>query len=70
MQKVNVIVVSEFGRRVLENANSGTDHGYGNVMIAIGGSVNGGTVYGSLAGLAGSALYEAPTWQSPPTIAA
>jgi uncharacterized protein (DUF1501 family) len=58
MQRVSVIVVSEFGRRVLENANSGTDHGYGNVMIALGGAVNGGTVYGSFAGLAGSALYE------------
>ena len=37
MQHVNVIVVSEFGRRVLENADSGTDHGYGNVMLALGG---------------------------------
>src|SRR5690606_35861072 len=42
MQRVSVIVLSEFGRRVLENQDGGTDHGYGNVMLALGGSVNGG----------------------------
>jgi uncharacterized protein (DUF1501 family) len=58
MQHVNVIVVSEFGRRVLENADSGTDHGYGNVMLALGGAVNGGTVYGNLPGLDNQSLYQ------------
>jgi uncharacterized protein (DUF1501 family) len=58
MQHVNVIVVSEFGRRVLENADSGTDHGYGNVMMALGGSVNGGAVYGNFPGLDGASLYQ------------
>ena len=58
MQHVNVIVVSEFGRRVLENADSGTDHGYGNVMLAMGGSVNGGQVYGNFLGLDGAHLYQ------------
>lgn len=58
MQRVSVIVVSEFGRRVLENSDSGTDHGYGNVMLALGGSVNGGTVYGNYPGLAGDQLYQ------------
>src|SRR6185312_17192229 len=58
MQHVNVIVVSEFGRRVQENSDGGTDHGYGNVMLALGGSVNGGQVYGSFAGLANGQLYE------------
>lgn len=58
MNHVSVIVVSEFGRRVQENSNSGTDHGYGNVMLALGGAVNGGHVYGSFAGLASGLLYE------------
>jgi uncharacterized protein (DUF1501 family) len=58
MQHVNVIVVSEFGRRVLENADSGTDHGYGNVMLAMGASVNGGQVYGNFLGLDGAHLYQ------------
>jgi len=58
MQHVSVIVVSEFGRRVLENADSGTDQGYGNVMLAMGASVNGGQVYGNFLGLDGAHLYQ------------
>lgn len=58
MQHVNVIVVSEFGRRVQENSDGGTDHGYGNVITVLGGAVNGGTVYGNFQGLANGALYE------------
>ncbi len=58
MQRVSVIVVSEFGRRVQENENGGTDHGYGNVMLALGGSVNGGRIYGAFPGLAGNQLYQ------------
>ena len=58
MQHVSVIVVSEFGRRVQENSDGGTDHGYGNVISVLGGAVNGGHVYGSYAGLANDQLYE------------
>lgn len=58
MQKTSVIVVSEFGRRVVENADGGTDHGYGNVMMALGASVNGGQVYGNFPGLANANLYQ------------
>ncbi|MGA9341185.1 MAG: DUF1501 domain-containing protein [Rhodanobacteraceae bacterium] len=57
-QNVSVIVVSEFGRRVQENSNNGTDHGYGNVMLALGGSVNGGQIYGQFQGLASDELFE------------
>lgn len=40
--RVSVLVYSEFGRRVPENANQGTDHGSANVMFLAGKSVNGG----------------------------
>lgn len=44
MDKLMVIAMSEFGRRVAENASKGTDHGHGNAMIVMGGHVNGGQV--------------------------
>jgi uncharacterized protein (DUF1501 family) len=40
--KVTVVTISEFGRRVKENANYGLDHGHGNVMFLLGAGVNGG----------------------------
>lgn len=40
--KVTVVTLSEFGRRTVENANYGLDHGYGNVMLLLGAGVNGG----------------------------
>ncbi len=43
--KVTLVTISEFGRRVLENGNRGLDHGWGNVMFVAGAGVNGGQVY-------------------------
>jgi uncharacterized protein (DUF1501 family) len=40
--KVTVVTISEFGRRVKENANYGVDHGHGNVMFLLGAGVKGG----------------------------
>jgi len=37
MNNVTVVTMSEFGRRVQENASGGTDHGHGNVMFVMGG---------------------------------
>jgi uncharacterized protein (DUF1501 family) len=51
---VLVLVWSEFGRRVQQNAN-GTDHGTAAPLFLLGGAVNGGT-YGPHANLAESAL--------------
>ncbi|MBC8078066.1 MAG: DUF1501 domain-containing protein [Chloroflexales bacterium] len=50
--KLTVVVVSEFGRRVKANGSAGTDHGHGGVMMVLGGYVNGGKIYGSWPGLA------------------
>ena len=55
---VTIIVQSEFGRRLKENANKGTDHGHGNVMFVLGEHVNGGKVYGQWPGLKTENLYE------------
>ena len=57
-RKLTVVVMSEFGRRLKENANHGTDHGHGNVMFVLGGNVNGGQVYGQWPGLANNQLYQ------------
>ena len=51
--KVTLVALSEFGRRVAENANMGLDHGYGNVMFLAGAGVKGGAYYGTWPGLQG-----------------
>jgi uncharacterized protein (DUF1501 family) len=51
MARTTVIVQSEFGRRVRANANNGTDHGYGNPLLILGGPVNGRRFYGNWPGL-------------------
>lgn len=64
-ERVVCLTMSEFGRTVHENGNRGTDHGHGGVMLAVGGRVNGGKVYGQWAGLEDKNLYEErdlPVW--------
>jgi len=58
MSDVVVLTMSEFGRTVRENGNRGTDHGHANVMLALGGNLRGGKVYGRWPGLAPEVLYE------------
>ena len=41
-RRVTLMVFSEFGRRLAENANQGTDHGSANLMFVAGESVRGG----------------------------
>lgn len=55
---VTVVVMSEFGRRLKENASRGTDHGHGNIMLVLGEHVAGGKVYGDWPGLDNEKLYE------------
>lgn len=49
--RVTLVVMSEFGRRLGVNASNGTDHGHGNVMLVLGGKINGGKLYGQWPGL-------------------
>lgn len=51
MSRVTVVVQSEFGRRVRQNGNGGTDHGYGNPVLVLGGAVNGRRFYGQWPGI-------------------
>lgn len=55
-ERVTMATVSEFGRRVAENGNRGLDHGWGNMMLLMGGGVRGGAYYGSWPGLADGKL--------------
>lgn len=57
-QDTVIVVMSEFGRTFRENGNAGTDHGHGNAMWLMGGSVKGGKVYGDWPGLADDQLYQ------------
>ncbi|OFW40481.1 MAG: hypothetical protein A3J29_05970 [Acidobacteria bacterium RIFCSPLOWO2_12_FULL_67_14b] len=53
-----ILTMSEFGRAVAENGSRGTDHGHGNAMFLIGGSVKGREVYGKWPGLAPADRFE------------
>jgi uncharacterized protein (DUF1501 family) len=46
MNKVMLLVMTEFGRTIHENGAKGTDHGRGSYMLAVGGMLNGGKYYG------------------------
>lgn len=56
--RLSVVVISEFGRRLVQNEAYGTDHGHGSVMFTLGGGVNGGQVYGMWPGLHNDQLYD------------
>ena len=58
LNRTTVVVMSEFGRRMRENADRGTDHGYGNRCIVMGGKVNGGRFHGAWPGLALGQLFD------------
>jgi uncharacterized protein (DUF1501 family) len=49
--RLTIVTMSEFGRRVQENGSLGTDHGHGSLMLLMGGHVAGGQVHGAWPGL-------------------
>ena len=56
MQRITVVVMSEFGRRVHENGGRGTDHGHGGAMLMMSGALNGTPVTARWVGLAPEVL--------------
>ncbi len=50
-ERVTVVTISEFGRRVAENSSLGLDHGWGNAMLVAGAGVTGGRYHGRWPGL-------------------
>jgi uncharacterized protein (DUF1501 family) len=57
-RNLTVVVMSEFGRRLLENGSFGCDHGHGNAMFVMGNNINGGHVLTQWPGLAPQNLFE------------
>lgn len=53
-----VFVISEFGRTVIAEGSTGTDHGTGGVAFMAGGAVNGGRVIADWPGIAPHQLFE------------
>jgi uncharacterized protein (DUF1501 family) len=49
---VTVVAITEFGRRIEQNASNGADHGHGAVVLVMGGKLNGRTIHGNWQGLA------------------
>lgn len=58
MARTTVVIMSEFGRRVEENASGGTDHGHGNMMLVMGDNVLASPVYAEWPGLAPEQLVD------------
>ena len=55
--RVILATQTDFGRRVRENGNRGTDHGSAQAMLVAGGNINGGKVFGTFPGIATGDLY-------------
>jgi len=53
-----VLCLTEFGRTVRENGNTGTDHGTGGAMVLAGGALNGARVHTVWPGLGEGDLFE------------
>jgi uncharacterized protein (DUF1501 family) len=50
-QRLTLVTVSDFGRRLRSNKSNGTDHGHAGAMLVLGGKVNGGRMFGTWPGL-------------------
>src|SRR5690606_1200170 len=55
--RLTVVVMSEFGRRLRENNNIGTDHGHGGTMLVLNSGIQQKKVWGTWPGLAYEQLF-------------
>jgi uncharacterized protein (DUF1501 family) len=55
-KRTTIITLTEFGRRLDENASQGLDHGWASAMFVMGGGVKGGKVIADCPGLSPAAL--------------
>ena len=51
LDRITLVVMTEFGRRAYENASLGTDHGHGSLMFLLGGAIKGRQVFSRWPGL-------------------
>ncbi|MBZ0255115.1 DUF1501 domain-containing protein [bacterium] len=56
--KVTMVVMSEFGRRVKENDNRGTDHGHGGLMMVFSSDLAEKKIWGQWPGLSNEQLFQ------------
>lgn len=63
-QRVTVVTLSEFGRRIDENDSNGLDHGWGNMMLVMGAGVKGGYYAKDWPGLSSDDLQVATDYRS------
>jgi uncharacterized protein (DUF1501 family) len=56
LDDVTLVAMTEFGRRVEQNASGGTDHGHGATVLVMGGGLAGNAIHGHWPGLAPEAL--------------
>ena len=56
--RITLVTLTEFGRRLRSNRSGGTDHGRGGLMMVLGGKVAGGRFHGAWPGLKAEQLDE------------
>jgi uncharacterized protein (DUF1501 family) len=52
LDQTTIVTLTEFGRRIEQNASRGTDHGHGAAVLLLGGGLAAGTIPGKWEGLA------------------
>jgi uncharacterized protein (DUF1501 family) len=52
LDQTTIVTLTEFGRRIEQNASRGTDHGHGAAVLLLGGGLAAGTIPGTWEGLA------------------